>query len=361
MRDFETNSQFQRNFEIAIIIACALALYIGCFIYFRSHTNIELNSKQLHYLVTGGAGFIGSHIVDRLMKQGHKVTVLDNFFTGSKTNIQKWLGNKDFTLIEGDVIDPIDIKVNYIFHLACPASPPHYMYDPIHTLETSFLGTKNMLLLAKKYNAKILFTSTSEVYGDPDEKHHPQPEEYWGSVNCRGPRACYDEGKRSAETYCYEFRKKYGTEIRIARLFNTYGPNMDPNDGRVVSNLIVQALKGQNLTIYGNGKQTRSFGYVDDTVDALFKLMDSDYDEPVNIGNPVEFTIRELAEFVLQKIPTTSKIEYLKATTDDPKQRKPDIQKANNILDWKPKVLLEEGLDKTIPYFRDIVEGKIHR
>lgn len=318
-------------------------------------------ATQLRYLVTGGAGFIGSHIVKRLMKQGHKVTVLDNFCTGSKYNIMEWQQNPNFTLIEADVIDPIDIEVDRIFHLACPASPPHYMADPIHTLETSFLGARNMLNLAKKYNARMLYTSTSEVYGDPDPKFHPQPEEYWGHVNCRGPRACYDEGKRAAETYCYEFHRRYGTDIRTARLFNTYGPNMEPNDGRVVSNMIMQALQGQDLTIYGTGNQTRSFGYVDDTVNGLFALMESDYDGPVNIGNPGEFTILQLAQLVQQKVNPNVKIIFQEAAADDPKQRKPDITKAKTILHWEPKVPLSQGLDLTIPYFRAIVEGKIQR
>ncbi|KAK8833824.1 hypothetical protein M9Y10_034234 [Tritrichomonas musculus] len=318
-------------------------------------------ATQLRYLVTGGAGFIGSHIVKRLMNQGHKVTVLDNLCTGSKYNIMQWQGNPNFTFIEADVIDPIDVEVDRIFHLACPASPPHYMSDPIHTLETSFLGARNMLNLAKKYNARMLYTSTSEVYGDPDPKFHPQPEEYWGHVNCRGPRACYDEGKRAAETYCYEFHRKYGTDIRTARLFNTYGPNMEPNDGRVVSNMIMQALQGQDLTIYGTGKQTRSFGFVDDTVNGLFALMESDYDGPVNIGNPGEFTILELAQLVQKKVNPNVKIVFQEAAADDPKQRKPDITKAKTILHWEPKIPLSQGLDLTIPYFRDIVEGKIQR
>ena len=313
-------------------------------------------SEKLRYLVTGGAGFIGCHIVNRLMNQGHIVTVIDNMFTGSKKNISQWFDNPNFTLLEQDVIDPVDIKVDRIFHLACPASPPHYMMDPLHTIETTFLGTRNMLKLAQKNKARLLYTSTSEVYGDPDEKHHPQSEEYWGNVNFRGPRACYDEGKRSSETYCYEFMRKFGTEVRTARLFNTYGPNMDPHDGRVVSNMIMQALQGQDLTIYGDGKQTRSFQYVDDTVDALFKLMESDYDGPVNIGNPVEFTILELAQIVQKKVNPNVKIIFQDASADDPKQRKPDITKAQTILHWNPTIQLNEGLEKTIPYFRKMVE-----
>lgn len=314
-------------------------------------------TKQLRYLVTGGAGFIGSHIVNQLMKEGHNVTVLDSLICGSKRNIEQHFNNPNFTLIEADVIDPIDVQVDRIFHLACPASPPRYMLDPIHTLETSFLGIRNMLHLAKKYNARLLYTSTSEIYGDPDEKHHPQAEEYWGNVNCRGPRSCYDEGKRSAETYCYEFNRKFGTEIRIARLFNTYGPNMDPQDGRVVSNMITQALEGKDLTIYGNGQQTRSFGYVDDTVRGLFALMESDYGGPINIGNPTEFTILELAELIRKKVNPNVKIVFQEAAPDDPKQRKPDITKARNILHWEPKIQLEEGLNRTIPYFRTFVNG----
>lgn len=312
-------------------------------------------SKQLHYLVTGGAGFVGSHIVNNLMQQGHKVTVLDNLFTGSKRNIQQWFNNPNFTFIEADVIDPIDIEVDRIFHLACPASPPHYMHDPVHTLLTSIQGTKNMLDLARKYDARMVYTSTSEVYGDPDEKHHPQEEEYWGNVNCRGPRSCYDEGKRAAETLCFEYNRLYGTKIRTARLFNTYGPNMDPNDGRVVSNMIMQALQGKDLTVYGDGKQTRSFGFVDDTVRGLLALMECDYTGPINIGNPGEFTILELAEIILKKVNPNGKVVHMEAAVDDPKQRKPNIAKAKKYLNWEPKIPLEEGIERTIPYFRDFL------
>ncbi|KAH0794230.1 SDR family oxidoreductase [Histomonas meleagridis] len=292
------------------------------------------------------------------MEQGHKVTVLDNMFTGTKKNIEKWIDHPNFKLIIADVIDPIDIEVDRIFHLACPASPPHYMHDPIHTLLTSIEGTKNMLELARKYDARMVYTSTSEVYGDPDEKHHPQPEEYWGNVNCRGPRSCYDEGKRAAETLCYEYIRQYGTKVRTCRLFNTYGPNMDPEDGRVVSNLIMQALEGKDLTIYGDGKQTRSFGYVDDTVRAVLAMIDTDYTGPINIGNPGEFTILELAEIILKKINPNGKIVFQEAAVDDPKQRKPCIEKAKKYLNWEPKILLDEGIERTIPYFREIVEQR---
>jgi len=306
-------------------------------------------------LVTGGAGFIGSHIVAQLMGQGCKVIVLDNLFTGSMDNIKSFLNDPNFTFINGDVCDPIDIPCEKIYHLACPASPPFYMKDPVHTLETAIYGTHNMLKLAKKYNAKMIVTSTSEVYGDP--LVHPQPEEYWGHVNPRGPRSCYDEGKRAAETLCADYAKYHNVWVRTARLFNCYGPNMSPYDGRVVSNLIVQALQGKDLTIYGDGLQTRSFTYVDDTVLGLMRLIDSTYDGPVNIGNPGEFTILEFANLVKQKINTDLKIIHLEASVDDPKQRKPVITKAREILNWEPKVPLSEGLDKTIPYFKMCVEN----
>ena len=299
-------------------------------------------------LVTGGAGFVGSHIVNEMIKRGSKVYVVDDFSTGRMINLKNFEKNPNIEIIKHDVIKPIDIKVDKIFHLACNASPPAYMRDPIHTIQTCFEGTHNMLKLAEKYNAKMVFTSTSEVYGDP--KVHPQNEEYWGNVNCRGIRSCYDEGKRAAETLCFEYARK-GVSIKTARLFNTYGPNMDPKDGRVVSNFIMQALRGKKLTIYGNGKQTRSFTYISDTVRGLLKLMDCNYKGPVNIGNPTEYSVRQLAEIIKRKINDVD-IEYLPAAVDDPHVRKPDIRKAIKFLDWKPQVSLEEGLEETIKYFK---------
>jgi UDP-glucuronate decarboxylase len=309
-----------------------------------------------HYLVTGGAGFIGSHLVGELIKAGHKVTVLDDLSTGSHANLAEWESNPNFQFIQGNVVAPLDIPVNRIFHLACPASPPHYQADPLKTIRTCFIGTQNMLELARKYNARMVYTSTSEVYGDPNV--NPQPEEYWGYVNCRGPRSCYDEGKRSAETLCYCYIQEYGVKVRTARIFNTYGPNMHPEDGRVVSNMIMQALEGRDLTIYGDGKQTRSFGYVEDTVRGLLALMETDYEGAINIGNPGEFTILQLAELVQAKVNPNVKIVFRPAAADDPKQRKPDIRKAKEILDWEPRIALEEGLNRTIPYFRAIVEKR---
>ena len=319
---------------------------------------------MMKYLVTGGAGFIGSHIVAALMAdKNNQVVVLDNLFTGSKSNIQKFMEDTErFEFIEADVCQPIDIKVDRIFHLACPASPPHYQFDPVQTISTCFRGTQNMLDLAKKYNARMVFTSTSEVYGDP--LVHPQPETYWGHVNCRGVRSCYDEGKRSAETLCFCYIKERNVDVRTARLFNTYGPNMHPADGRVVSNFIMQALEGKDITIYGNGAQTRSFGYVDDTVRGLLNLMniepqkDVEVRDPINIGNPGEFTILELANKVREMVNTDVKIIFEEQAADDPKQRKPDITNARKILNWEPTIPLEEGLAKTIPYFRSIVEGR---
>jgi UDP-glucuronate decarboxylase len=308
------------------------------------------------YLVTGGAGFIGSHLVAVLMKAGHKVTVVDDLSTGSRANLAQWESHPRFLFIEGSVTNPIDVSVDYIFHLACPASPPHYQSDPLRTIRTCIIGTQNMLELARKHNATMVYTSTSEVYGDPHV--NPQPEEYWGSVNCRGPRSCYDEGKRAAETLCYCYIQEYGVKVRTARIFNTYGPNMDPEDGRVVSNMIMQALEGRDLTIYGDGAQTRSFGYVEDTVRGLLALMETDYEGAINIGNPGEFTIRQLAEMVQARVNPNVKIVFRPAATDDPRQRKPDIRKAKEILNWEPKITLEEGLERTIPYFRAIVERR---
>ena len=304
-------------------------------------------------LVTGGAGFLGSHLIDRLLNVSEEVICLDNYFTGRKKNIEKWLGNRNFELIRHDVINPIQLEVDRIWHLACPASPVHYQSNPIKTSKTSFLGTYNMLGLARRVNARILLASTSEVYGDPEI--HPQPEEYKGSVNPVGIRSCYDEGKRIAESLCFDYQRMHQTEIRVARIFNTYGPRMIPNDGRVVSNFIVQALTDQPITIYGDGSQTRSFCYVDDLVNGLISLMNSSEIGPINIGNPREFTIKELAEIILKKINSNSKIIYLPLPQDDPLQRKPIIDKAKDKLDWIPQVNLEAGLENTINYFKKVL------
>jgi len=302
-------------------------------------------------LVTGGAGFIGSHLCERLVAEGGEVMCLDNFYTGSKNNIRHLLGETNFELTRHDVGLPIYVEVDRIFNMACPASPIHYQNDPVATVKTSVLGAINMLGLAKRCKARILQASTSEVYGDPLE--HPQTESYLGNVNPIGPRACYDEGKRCAETLFFDYHRQNQVDIRVARIFNTYGPRMHPRDGRVVSNFIVQALRGEDVTIYGDGSQTRSFCYVDDLVDALVRLMDKDNAvSPVNLGNPSEFTMLELAELVLRLTGSKSKIVYCPLPHDDPRQRQPDISLAKRQLDWSPKVALEDGLKETIAYFR---------
>lgn len=302
-------------------------------------------------IVTGGAGFIGSHLCHKLLNEGHFVYCLDNLFTGSRKNIKHLFEYDNFEFVNHDVTFPYySLRVDEIYNLACPASPVHYQFDPIQTTKTSFMGAFNMLGLAKRTNARILQASTSEMYGDP--LIHPQPESYWGNVNPNGTRACYDEGKRVAESLFYDYHRVHNVDIRVARIFNTYGPNMDPADGRVVSNFIVQALHNKDITIYGDGSQTRSFCYVDDLVDGLIKLMNSNYTQPVNLGNPGEFTMLELAEKVLSKIDTSSKITFRELPQDDPKQRRPDITKANSVLNWNPTIPLDAGLDKTIEYFR---------
>jgi len=306
-------------------------------------------------LVTGGAGFIGSHLCRRLLNEGNEVICADNLFTGSKRNIQDLFKNPNFEFIRHDVVFPLFIEVDQIYNLACPASPVHYQYNPVKTIKTSIMGALNMLGLAKRINARILQTSTSEVYGDP--KVHPQKEEYWGNVNPIGLRSCYDEGKRCAESLFFSYHKQNKVDIKVIRIFNTYGPNMHPDDGRVVSNFIVQALKNKNITIYGDGSQTRSFQYVDDLVEGMIKMMNSkNFTGPVNIGNPGEFTIKQLAEKVLKLVPESkSKIIYKALPQDDPKQRKPDITLAKKKLKWEPRIPLEEGLKKTIEYFRKTI------
>ena len=302
-------------------------------------------------LVTGGAGFLGSHLVDRLMESNEEVICLDNYFTGRKVNIQKWIGHPNFELIRHDVTEPIKLEIDRIWHLACPASPIHYQFNPVKTAKTSFLGTYNMLGLARRTKARFLLASTSEIYGDPEV--HPQPESYRGSVNTIGVRSCYDEGKRIAETLCMDYKRMHGTEIRITRIFNTYGPRMLPDDGRVVSNFIVQALRGEALTIYGDGQQTRSFCYVDDLIKGLIRLMNSNYTSPINIGNPNEFTMLKLAELIRDKINPSLSIVHKPLPEDDPMQRQPIIELAKTQLDWEPHVQLERGLDTTIDYFKD--------
>jgi len=308
-------------------------------------------------LVTGGAGFLGSHLCDRLVAAGCDVVCADNFYTGTKANLRELLDHPNFELIRHDITFPLYVEVDRIFNLACPASPVHYQWDPVQTTKTSVHGAINMLGLAKRTKARILQASTSEVYGDPDV--HPQPEAYWGRVNTTGIRACYDEGKRCAETLFFDYWRQYGLEIKVMRIFNTYGPRMHPNDGRVVSNFIVQALRGEPITLYGDGLQTRSFCYVDDLIDGMIALMESqpEFTGPVNIGNPCEFTIRELAETVIRLTGSKSSLEFRPLPQDDPRQRKPDISLAGEALKWQPKVSLEDGLKETIAYFKNTLKG----
>jgi UDP-glucuronate decarboxylase len=303
-------------------------------------------------IVTGGAGFIGSHLVDRLMESGHTVICIDNLYTGRKSNNAQWSENPNFQFFEHDIVNSIEIDdIDQIYHLACPASPVHYQSDPIKTAKTNFLGTLNMLELAKKSKARILLASTSEVYGDP--LIHPQVESYWGNVNCNGIRSCYDEGKRIAETITFDYHRQFNLEVRVARIFNTHGERMLENDGRVVSNFVVQALKGIPLTIYGDGAQTRSFCYVSDLVEGLIRLMNGSYIGPVNLGNPGEYTILQLAQTIQYMIDPTAELIFKPLPQDDPQRRQPDISQAKFHLDWEPKVPLKEGLLKTITYFRD--------
>lgn len=306
-------------------------------------------------LVTGGAGFLGSHLCERLVSEGHDVICLDNYFTGRKKNISHLMEKKNFEIIRHDVTMPIFLEVDQIYNLACPASPVHYQYNAVKTTKTSVMGAINMLGLAKRVKARILQASTSEVYGDPSI--HPQTEDYWGNVNCIGIRSCYDEGKRVAETLFFDYHRMNQVDIRVMRIFNTFGPRMHPNDGRVVSNFIVQALKGEDLTIYGKGGQTRSFCYVDDLIEGMMRLMNKeDFIGPVNIGNPGEFTIKQLAEKVVNKTGSKSKIIYMDLPADDPQQRQPDISLAKEQLKWEPTISLDQGLQKTIDYFKNNIE-----
>jgi len=310
--------------------------------------------ERKRILVTGGAGFLGSHLCERLLGQGHDVICVDNFFTGPKDNIVHLIGNPRFEVMRHDVTFPLYVEVDEIYNLACPASPIHYQYDPVQTTKTSVHGAINMLGLAKRTKARIFQASTSEVYGDPTI--HPQTEDYWGNVNPIGPRACYDEGKRCAETLFFDTHRQYGLDIRVARIFNTYGPRMHPGDGRVVSNFIMQALRGEDITIYGDGMQTRSFCYVDDLVDAFVRFMAAeDITGPMNLGNPGEFTIKALAEMVIQLTGSKSELVFKDLPTDDPLQRCPDISLAKAALDWQPSVQLEDGLKTTIAYFKELV------
>ena len=309
-------------------------------------------------LITGGAGFLGSHLCDRLIGDGHDVVCLDNFFTGSKANIAHLIGHPRFEMIRHDVTFPLYIEVDEIYNLACPASPIHYQHDPVQTTKTSVHGAINMLGLAKRLKARIFQASTSEVYGDPAV--HPQPESYWGNVNPVGPRSCYDEGKRCAETLFFDYHRQHGLEIKVARIFNTYGPRMHPNDGRVVSNFVVQALKGEAITIYGDGRQTRSFCYADDLIEGFVRLMNSpkEVTGPVNLGNPGEFTMLQLAQLVIELTGSKSKLVHMPLPQDDPKQRRPDIGLAKRELGWQPKVALREGLTHTIGYFDGLLAGR---
>lgn len=318
---------------------------------------MKIYNDQHRTLVTGGAGFLGSHLCDRLIARGEDVLCLDNFFTGRKDNISHLLSHPKFELMRHDVTFPLYVEIDRIYNLACPASPVHYQFDPVQTTKTSVHGAINMLGLAKRVKARILQASTSEVYGDPEV--HPQTEEYWGRVNPVGIRSCYDEGKRCAETLFFDYYRQHQLEIKVMRIFNTYGPRMHPKDGRVVSNFIVQALQGQDITIYGDGQQTRSFCYVDDLIEGMLRLMDShaDFTGPVNIGNPSEFTMLELAEKILKLVGGNSKLTFKPLPEDDPKQRQPDITLARNELDWTPTVSLEDGLKETIAYFRKLLNG----
>ena len=308
-------------------------------------------------LVTGGAGFLGSHLCDRLIKDGHDILCVDNFFTGSKANVAHLPGHPRFELMRHDVTFPLYVEVDQIYNLACPASPVHYQHDPVQTTKTSVHGAINMLGLAKRVKARILQASTSEVYGDPAV--HPQTEDYWGNVNPIGPRSCYDEGKRCAETLFFDYHRQNNVDIKVVRIFNTYGPRMHPNDGRVVSNFIVQALKGEDITIYGDGSQTRSFCYVDDLIEGFVRMMatDAGFTGPVNMGNPNEFTMLELAEQVIKTVGGTSKLVFMPLPTDDPKQRQPNITLAKDKLGWQPKVQLEDGLKETTAYFRNLLQA----
>ena len=309
----------------------------------------------MQILVTGGSGFIGSHLCEKLLKKGHDVICVDNFYTGQKTNVAHLLNDTKFEIIRHDITFPIYLEVDQIYNLACPASPIHYQYDPVQTTKTNVHGAINILGMAKRLNARVFQASTSEVYGDPVQ--HPQKESYWGNVNPIGPRSCYDEGKRCAETLFFDYHRQHNVDIKVGRIFNTYGPNMRPDDGRVISNFIVQALKGKNITIYGDGKQTRSFCYIDDLIEGMIKFMDtkSGYTGPINLGNPKEYSILEIAKTIIEIVGSSSSVIFTKLPQDDPRKRKPNIDLAKKNLNWTPKVSLENGLFKTIEYFKKII------
>ena len=309
----------------------------------------------MQILVTGGSGFIGSHLCEKLLKKGHDVICIDNFYTGQKANIAHLLKDTRFEIIRHDITFPIYLEVDQIYNLACPASPIHYQYDPVQTTKTNVHGAINILGMAKRLNARVFQASTSEIYGDPVQ--HPQKESYWGNVNPIGPRSCYDEGKRCAETLFFDYHRQHNVDIKVGRIFNTYGPNMRPDDGRVISNFIVQALKGKNITIYGDGKQTRSFCYIDDLIEGMIKFMDtkSGYTGPINLGNPKEYSILEIAKAIINIVGSSSSVIFTKLPQDDPRKRKPSIDLAKKNLDWIPKVSLEKGLIKTIEYFKKII------
>ena len=318
----------------------------------RAPPSLPRYSSPMRTLVTGGAGFIGSHLCERLLDRGEEVICLDNFFTGRRSNVEALLGRPGFEIIRHDVIEPILLEVDRIFHLACPASPVHYQYNPVKTVKTNVMGTINMLGLAKRVRARLLHASTSEVYGDPEV--HPQPETYWGNVNPIGPRSCYDEGKRVAETLCFDYHRQNDVDIRVVRIFNTYGPRMLRDDGRVVSNFVVSALNGDDITVYGDGSQTRSFCYVDDLVAGLIAMMDQGTEiGPVNLGNPEEFTILQLAELILELTGSSSQIVHRALPQDDPTRRRPEIGKAKRLLDWEPSIPARDGLSRTIAYFEE--------
>ncbi|MFL2998197.1 MAG: UDP-glucuronic acid decarboxylase family protein [Candidatus Neomarinimicrobiota bacterium] len=309
----------------------------------------------MQILVTGGSGFIGSHLCEKLLKKGHDVICVDNFYTGQRTNVAHLLNDTKFEIIRHDITFPIYLEVDQIYNLACPASPIHYQYDPVQTTKTNVHGAINILGMAKRLNARVFQASTSEIYGDPVQ--HPQKESYWGNVNPIGPRSCYDEGKRCAETLFFDYHRQHNVDIKVGRIFNTYGPNMRPDDGRVISNFIVQALKGKNITIYGDGKQTRSFCYIDDLIEGMIKFMDtkSGYTGPINLGNPKEYSILEIAKAIINIVGSSSSVIFTKLPQDDPRKRKPSIDLAKKNLDWVPKISLEKGLFKTIEYFKKII------
>jgi len=352
-QDIANDSAFQAKVHAAVNMAVHNLGYMKN-MRPKGETYPEVASLPAHerkrILVTGGAGFVGSHLTDRLMEQGHEVIVIDNHYTGHARNLAHWNGHPNFQLMTHDVVFPLTLEVDEIYHLACPASPQHYMANPVKTLKTSIFGTHNMLGLAKRTGARMLLASTSEVYGDPLVPY--QNEEYWGNVNPFGPRSCYDEGKRVAESLCYSYAERDGVDVRIARIFNTYGPRMNIRDGRVVSNFIVQALLNESITVYGDGEQTRSFMYIDDLVAGLMALMESAYVEPVNIGNPDERSVNTLATNILEMTRSSSVVTHLPPVRDDPQLRKPDITLARKVTTWEPKVLFADGIQKTIEYFR---------